>query len=124
MRLLLDTHALLWWLKGEGLSPAASDAIGDSGNDVWVSSATIWEASIKAALGKISYSGSLADAVRNEGFNELPISLEHAERAGGLDPHHCDPFDRMLVAQAGAESLTIVSRDQIFDAYSVARLPC
>jgi PIN domain nuclease of toxin-antitoxin system len=122
--LLLDTCALLWWLGGDGLSDEAVAAIASPDTLVAVSAATVWEASIKAALGKLSMPGSLAEAVRAEGFEPLPVEPAHAERAGALPPHHRDPFDRMLVAQAQAEGLTIVTRDPAFGPYEVATRGC
>ena len=124
MNLLLDTHALLWWLGGEPLDDAATERIADPEALVAVSAASIWEASIKAALGQLAVPGPLGDAAREEGFEPLPITFEHAERTGQLPPHHRDPFDRMLVAQAQHEGLTIVTRDRAFDAYDVPVLRC
>jgi PIN domain nuclease of toxin-antitoxin system len=122
--LLLDTHALLWWLLGQGLSAEATDRIADQQTLVVVSAASIWEAGIKVALGKLEIPGSLPEAVVSEGFEPLGISLAHAEAAGRLPPHHRDPFDRMLVAQAQIERLTIVTRDPAFDRYDVSVVPC
>ncbi len=124
MRLLLDTHALLWWLGGKGLGPEAADRIADPHTLVAVSAASIWEAEIKARLGKVDLAGSLAEAVREEGFEPLAIRLEHAEVAGRLPLHHRDPFDRMLVAQALTEGFAVVTRDRAFDRYEVSVLPC
>lgn len=124
MNLLLDTHALLWWLAGARLAPMAQDQIADPTTIVAVSAASIWEAEIKRAVGKLRVDGSLPGHVAEAGFEPLPISLEHAERAGGLPLHHRDPFDRMLVAQAQAEGLMLVTRDDAFAAYEVAVLPC
>jgi len=124
MRLLLDTHALLWWLGGSPLADAARERIAEPTTLVAVSAASIWEASIKASLGKLRLPGSLAVAVADNGFEPLPISLRHAEAAGALPRHHRDPFDRMLIAQAVAEGLTIVTRDPAFADYEVDVLPC
>lgn len=124
LSLLLDTHALLWWLGGQALAPDAAAAIADPRALVVVSAASIWEAGIKAALGKLSLPGSLVEAVREEGLEPLAISLAHAELAGRLPPHHRDPFDRMLVAQALAEDLTIVTRDRAFGPYEARTLLC
>ncbi len=123
MRLLLDTHALLWWLANEGLSTEAQDAIADPANLVAVSAASAWEISIKRSLGKLEAPDDLEHQVRTGGFLELPISIGHAAAAGGLARHHDDPFDRMLIAQALAEGLTIVTRDKRFTDYGVALLP-
>ena len=105
MRLLLDTHALIWWLAGDvRLSPRARRAIEDESNEIFVSAASAWEVSTKHRLGKLPDAGPLAvdfaREVRAQGFVPLPISLEHGQVAGALAIDHRDPFDRMLVAQA------------------------
>lgn len=122
MRLLLDTHALLWWLADEGLNAPAREAIADPANLVAVSAASAWEISIKKALGKLAAPDDLEQQVQEGGFVPLPISLAHGVAAGQLPRHHEDPFDRMLIAQAIAEGLTIVTRDKRFDDYGVALL--
>jgi len=123
MRLLLDTHALLWWLTSDPtLSGAASAAIADEGNAVYVSAATAWEISIKRAIGKLESPGDLEAQVKWHRFDPLPIALRHALAAGGLPHHHEDPFDRMLVAQAMAEGLTIATRDPRIPLYGVPTL--
>ena len=124
MNLLVDTHALLWWLGGEVLSSDATAALADPRNEAYVSAASIWEASIKVAAGKLEVKGSLLDSAERSHLVALPITLAHAQRAGELPRHHRDPFDRMLVAQAELEGLTIVTRDPIFAAYGVPVLPC
>ena len=124
MNLLLDTHALLWWLAGVGLTDEAATAIGDPDNLVAVSAATVWEASIKAALGRLELPEPIGTAVVEDGLEPLPITLEHAERVTLLPPHHRDPFDRMLIAQAQVEGLVIVTRDPGFRAYDVTVLSC
>jgi PIN domain nuclease of toxin-antitoxin system len=123
VRLLLDTHALLWWLADEGLTPPAQDAIADPANLVVVSAASAWEISIKKALGKLASPDDLEQQVRDGGFSPLPISIAHGVATGELPHHHEDPFDRMLIAQALAEGLTIVTRDKRFGDYGVALLP-
>jgi len=123
VRLLLDTHALLWWLADEGLTPQAQGAIADPGNLVAVSAASAWEISIKKALGKLAAPDDLEQQVQAGGFSPLPISTAHGVAAGQLPHHHEDPFDRMLIAQAFAEGLTIVTRDKRFGNYGVALLP-
>jgi PIN domain nuclease of toxin-antitoxin system len=123
VRLLLDTHALLWWLAGEGLTTDARDAIADPVNLVMVSAASAWEISVKKALGKLAAPDDLEHQVQAGGFVPLPISIGHGIAAGQLARHHEDPFDRMLIAQAFAEGLTIVTRDKRFDDYGVALLP-
>lgn len=112
MNLLLDTHALLWWLADDPeLSRDARAAIADPGNAVYVSAATAWEISIKRALGKLRAPDDLMAAISASGFQELAITIVHAEAAGRLPDHHSDPFGRMLVAQVMSEGLTLVTRD-------------
>ena len=123
MRLLLDTHVLLWWLADKGLNDQARDAISDPDNLVMVSAASAWEISIKKALGKLSAPDDLERQVDESGFVPLPISIAHGNAADQLPRHHDDPFDRMLIAQAYAEGLTIVTRDKRFADYNVALLP-
>jgi PIN domain nuclease of toxin-antitoxin system len=120
--LLLDTHALLWWLGGSRLSRSVVERIGNPAELVVVSAASIWEASLKQALGKLDVPEALAQAVVDEGFEPLPITFDHAERAGALPPHHRDPFDRMLVAQALLEGLTVVTHDPAFEPYGIELL--
>jgi PIN domain nuclease of toxin-antitoxin system len=122
VRLLLDTHALLWWLADEGLSSQARDAIADPANLVVVSAASAWEISIKKALGKLAAPDDLEQQVHTGGFVPLQISIAHGTSAGQLAGHHDDPFDRMLIAQAIAEGLTIITRDKRFEDYGVAVL--
>lgn len=117
MSLLLDTHVLLWWLEGTHLTDAVVDRIADPGELVVVSAASIWEASIKAALGKLDMPEALGDAVLEEGFEPLPVTFAHAEHAGQLPPHHRDPFDRMLVCQAIAHGMVIVTDDEAIRRY-------
>ena len=124
MNLLLDTHALLWWLADEELSDPARRAIEAPENLVAVSAASVWEISIKRALGKLRTGNDLLGAVADAGFDPLPISLEHAEAAGALPAHHDDLFDRMLIAQAQLHDLVIVSRDRRFAPYPVDVLSC
>ena len=125
MRLLLDTHAYLWWLLDHPtLTPDARDAIAAGEHLVFVSAASIWEAAIKSALGRLDTSDAdLVSEIEANGFEELPIHARHAGAAGTLEAHHDDPFDRMLVAQAQIEQLTIVTRDRAFAPYDVATLP-
>ena len=123
MRLLLDTHALLWWLADEDLTAEARHAIADPANLVAVSAASAWEISIKKALGKLAAPDDLGEQVQAGDFLPLPVSIAHAVAAGQLDHHHEDPFDRMLIAQAFAEGLTIVTRDKRFEDYGVTLLP-
>jgi PIN domain nuclease of toxin-antitoxin system len=123
VRLLLDTHAVLWWLADESLTAEARDAIRDPANMVAVSAVSAWEISIKKALGKLSAPDDLEQQVHANGFTPLPISIAHGVAAGRLDRHHEDPFDRILIAQALAEGLMIVTRDKRFGDYGVALLP-
>ncbi len=127
MKLLLDTHALLWWLAGDAvnLPQRARDAIGDDGNAVYVSAASAWEIATKQRLGKLDagmLSGEIVTIVSRQQFLPLDVTLDHAERAGSLPGAHRDPFDRMLIAQAHAENMTLVSNERVFDSYGVARL--
>ena len=117
MDVLLDTHTFLWWDEGE-LSAAVVRRIQEA-DDVFVSAASAWEISIKAALGKIEARVSLAEAIRDYGFLPLPIRVEHGDAVRALPPHHRDPFDRMLLAQARIEGLTLVSRDQVLSRYGI-----
>jgi PIN domain nuclease of toxin-antitoxin system len=119
VRLLLDTNALLWWLADEGLTAQARDAIADPENLVAVSAVSAWEISIKKALGKLAAPDDLEHQVQAGGFIPLPITIAHGVAAGQLVRHHDDPFDRMLIAQALAEGLTIVTRDKRFSDYNV-----
>ena len=126
MRLLLDTHALLWWLAGDRrLSAAARRAIENEHHDVYVSAASAWEISTKHRLGKLDASaiaGQLGALIAAQGFEPLDMTVNHAERAGMLPGDHRDPFDRMLAAQAQANNLTLVSNDAAFDGYGVTLL--
>lgn len=127
MKLLLDTHALLWWvLDSKDLSRKVRRALTDVNNDVFVSAATAWEVATKFRLGKLPeadpFIHSFSDTLQRLGFLELPISVEHAERAGLLRIDHKDPFDRMLITQAQAEGLVLVSNEDLFDSYHVQRL--
>lgn len=124
MILLLDAHALLWWLADDpSLAPGARDAVADPANDAVVSAATIWEIEIKRALGKLEAPTGLVAAVALAGLTTLPITALDAETAGGLPPHHRDPFDRMLIAQSIRLDAVLVSRDDAFARYGVDVLP-
>ena len=127
MRLLLDTHALLWWLEGhDALSKAAQAAIAETGNEVFVSAASVWEIATKVRLGKLPMdSTTLADfeaVLASQEFRSLSVTLRHGLTAGTLPGPHRDPFDRMLIAQAMIEDLVLVSNEAPFDAYGVRRL--
>lgn len=120
MILLLDAHALVWWLAADGqLSDQATRAIADPQNDVLVSAASVWELGIKRANGKIDVPIDLVAAVEAAGFDGLPATLEDAQVAASLPLHHRDPFDRMLIAQARRLDAVIVSRDRAFVSYDV-----
>lgn len=119
-RILLDTHALLWWLSGDQLLGRSSiEAISNQDNDIFVSAASIWEIAIKKQKGLLEAPDDFDSIIVEEGFKQLPISLYHAEQAGELELHHKDPFDRMLVAQAQAEGLTLMTSDNEIPKYSV-----
>lgn len=120
-RLLLDTHAFLWWLSNNPkLGKKAREAIADETSLVHVSAATIWEIAIKAQLGKIDPGTDRIDQeIPANDFVELPISAQHALRASNLLPHHNDPFDRMLIAQAQIEDLIVVTHDTVFRSYEI-----
>lgn len=118
MRILLDTHALIWWDEGAKLSRDATRAIKDA-DQVYVSAVSAWEVAIKISLGKLKTRRTVADAAAESGFEELPLRFRHAETFAGLARHHRDPFDRMLIAQALAERLTLVTRDPQFAPYGV-----
>jgi PIN domain nuclease of toxin-antitoxin system len=122
MRLLMDTQALLWWLADEGLTAEVRDTVAEPANLVLVSAVTAWEISIKKALGKLTAPDDIERQVDEGGFTPLPISISHGIAAGQLPRHHDDPFDRMLIAQAFAEGLTIVTHDKRFTDYHVPTL--
>ena len=126
VRVLLDTHTLLWWLEGgTKLSQHAHQTIQNQETIVLVSAATAWEIAIKSHAGKLDAGPLIADfcnELKLEGFHELPISAEHGIRAGLLKGRHKDPFDCMLAAQAQAENLALVSNDRSFDVYAVRRI--
>ena len=127
MALLLDTHAFLWWLAGEPkLSRRARAAIGDADAEVFVSAASAWEIATKYRLGKLPGAAiirsTIADAIASQSFVALPITVVHAQRAGGLAGEHRDPFDRMLIAQAQSEDLILISNEKLFDAFGVHRV--
>ena len=125
--LLLDTHALLWWMAGDRrLSAKAREAIADEANEVFVSAATTWEVATKIRIGKLPAptlaGGGLTRAITAQGFETIAITADHGERAGSLRGAHRDPFDRMLIAQAQAEAMAIVSNETVFDEFGVTRI--
>ena len=120
-RLLLDTHAFLWWLaESPKLKPEARRAIADTTALVHVSAVTVWEITIKAQLDRLDPGTERIDQeIVANGFVELPISAYHALVAGKLPLHHNDPFDRMLIAQAQVENLVVITHDKVFSDYEV-----
>jgi PIN domain nuclease of toxin-antitoxin system len=127
MRVLLDTHTLLWWLDGDRrLSRRAKQTIADDANDVLVSAASAWEIATKVRIGKlpgaVDVASDIAGCLARQRFESLDITVRHAQRAGRLTGAHRDPFDRMLIAQAQIEDLPIVTNDDVFDDYDVTRL--
>ncbi len=123
MRLLLDTHAVLWWLADDpALGERARAAVADPRHEVFVSAVSLWEASIKRALGTLKVPDELPAVIEGSGFLPVTVTWTHAWVAGGLPAVHGDPFDRMLVAQAQVESLTVVTADERIAAYGVAVL--
>ncbi|HEV8176678.1 MAG TPA: type II toxin-antitoxin system VapC family toxin [Gemmatimonadales bacterium] len=121
MNLLLDTHVLIWWDEGRRLSPGARRAI-DAADAVYVSAASAWEIAIKIGLGRLRPTRTVQEAATDSGFLELPVTFRHAELVAHLPVHHRDPFDRLLIAQAEAERLTLVTRDPVFQRYSAATI--
>jgi PIN domain nuclease of toxin-antitoxin system len=125
-QVLLDTHALVWWLEAKGnLSSKAKKIIENSETVVFVSAVSGWELAIKTQIGKFKSAElvhGLEREIEKEGFIELPISMEHALLAGSLASRHKDPFDRLLVAQAQVEEVPILSNDKVFDEFSVRRV--
>ena len=127
MRLLLDTHALLWWVDDDPqLSTQARNLIGDAENDCYVSLVSAWEMAIKCATGQLKLAVSVQryyqEHLPANDFQLLPIDLGHATLVEPLPLHHRDPFDRLLIAQAWQEGLTLVSSDTAFDAYGITRV--
>jgi PIN domain nuclease of toxin-antitoxin system len=122
MSLLLDTHVVLWWLADD---PTLSEDLKnrlDHDPDVYVSAVTVWEVSIKQAIGKLKEPADLPERIRQSGFRELAVTFDHAIAAGSLPLIHRDPFDRMLVAQARHEDLTLATRDPDIQRYEVSVL--
>jgi PIN domain nuclease of toxin-antitoxin system len=127
MRLLLDTHAFIWWLSDSGRLPSpVREALFDATNEVYVSAASAWEVATKVRIGKLPEAAKLAPHfvahLASQGFRELGITVEHGQRAGLLPGAHKDPFDRMLIAQAQSENLVLVSNEAMFDHYGIVRL--
>jgi PIN domain nuclease of toxin-antitoxin system len=124
LRILLDTHILLWWLADDpSLSKKAKLLISDEKNFVFVSVASGWEITIKKALGKLEAPDNLEEVLKENCFKDLPITLQHVLATGQLPMHHHDPFDRILVAQAKCESLTLLTADKKIMLYDVPHVP-
>jgi PIN domain nuclease of toxin-antitoxin system len=127
MRLLIDSHALIWYVdQHQHLSPASHAAISDSRNDLLLSAGSIWEIAIKIGLGKLvltqPYSLWMSQVLNDLTLTVLPITVEYADAQAGLPKHHSDPFDRLIVAQALIEGVSIVSADANIDAYGITRI--
>ena len=125
MQLLLDTHALIWWLSNNlTLSVEAKNAIADPDNIVFVSAASVWEIAIKKSLGKLQAPDDLKVQIEEKRFTPLAVNIDHALTVEKLPLHHQDPFDRILITQAISENLIIVTRDRKFEAYEVKTIKC
>ncbi|MGD0958945.1 MAG: type II toxin-antitoxin system VapC family toxin [Methylomonas sp.] len=127
MHALLDTHTLLWWLDGDDrLSGSARQWIQDPTHKILVSAASAWEIAAKVRIGKLPGAVEVAEQYQNyldqQGFTSLSITTDHALRAGSLPGFHRDPFDRMLIAQAQAENLSLISNEALFDQYGIRRI--
>jgi PIN domain nuclease of toxin-antitoxin system len=127
VRVLLDTHTLLWWLDGDRrLSRRARQTVADEANEVLVSAASAWEIATKVRIGKlpgaVEVAADVVGCLARQRFESLDITVLHAQRAGRLPGTHRDPFDRMLIAQAQIEDLPIITNDEVFDGYGVTRL--
>ncbi len=127
MKLLVDTHALIWYVDQDNLlSPAAHAAITDPSNDLLLSSGSIWEIAIKVGLKKLTlslpYRAWIEKAIADLGLSILPITVEYADAQAVLPNHHRDPFDRLLVAQAQIEGVPVVSADVTLDSYGITRI--
>ena len=127
MKLLLDTHTLLWFALGDSqLSAQARGLIDDPAHDMWVSPASDWEIAIKIRLGKYTlpdrYEDFMQKAIAGNGFEVLPVEVKHTAVLTTLPLHHRDPFDRLIIAQAMVEDISVISNDDAFDAYPVRRL--
>ena len=123
MKLLLDTHTLIWWLANNPtLSQAAKKAISNPDNLVFISAASAWEMAIKRSLGKLDAPDDLERQIKNHNFQPLPITITHGLAVEKLPHHHNDPFDRIIIAQATWESMTVITRDQKFSSYNISIL--
>ena len=127
MRLLLDSHTLIWAVDEPArLSPAATAALQDPANALLLSAATIWEIAIKVGRGKLKlnvpFRQWMTQAIADLGVSVLPVTVDYADVQAGLPDHHRDPFDRLIIAQALTEAVSVVGHDPVFDAYGVARV--
>jgi PIN domain nuclease of toxin-antitoxin system len=127
VRLLIDTHTLIWAMDdATQLSGPAATALQDPANDLLLSAATVWELAIKVGQGKLKlslpYRQWVDKAIADLGLTILPVTVEYADRQAGLPPHHKDPFDRLIIAQALVEGISVVCADPAFDAYGVTRI--
>jgi PIN domain nuclease of toxin-antitoxin system len=123
MRILADSHVLLWWLDDpKRVTSAARVAIADPNNTVFFSAASIWEIGLKAGKGKLHIDGDVVAALRSDGFEPLAITMEHAAKSLTLPDMHGDPFDRMLIAQALTEGMMLATRDRLILQYDVPTL--
>ena len=127
MQVLLDTHALIWWLAGdEKLSGLARSVMADESNSILVSAATSWEITTKVRIGKLPHLAPVADdlpaIIAQHGFEELPVTFADGAHAGLIPGPHRDPFDRMLIAQAQVRGVPLVSNEMLFDAYGIRRI--
>lgn len=123
MRILLDTHFLLWWLDdNKELGDKAREIISKPENLIFFSAASLWELRIKQALGKLELPANFSHVLTDEPFEALAVTVKHTDALSKLPLHHRDPFDRMLIAQAGCENLTLLTRDHIVPLYGVAHI--
>jgi PIN domain nuclease of toxin-antitoxin system len=120
LRILLDTHVFIWWDdENPALAGELRETISEPANEIYVSAASIWEIAIKRGRGKIAFAHGIKEAIATNGFLALPITPDHAEFAGGLPPHHRDPFDRMLIAQATLENMAFATQDEMAGPYGI-----
>jgi len=126
MNLLLDTHAFVWWYEdSKRLGKTARSALSKPGNSVWLSAASAWEIAIKSGAGRFLLKKPADEIIARlveDGLQTLPISIQHALAVRNLPLHHADPFDRILIAQAQCEDMTLVTADAVFDAYEIRAL--
>jgi PIN domain nuclease of toxin-antitoxin system len=123
VRVLLDTHIFLWWNSDPGMvAGALREAIAEPGNEIYVSAASVWEIGIKRTIGKLAFTQRIVQSILAHRFELLPINGDHAEYAAELPPHHTDPFDRMLIAQAHLERMLLATQDAKIRPYGVATL--